>query len=112
MADAAAQQQRAFTEAMTNGQAHETRGSLKDSRGWYERAVAVDPDSTAARDKAAAIRARLFDQARKLLEQGNYAAKSGDPEAAAGRYRQVLDLLRAGDELRDQAARQMEELNK
>jgi len=112
VADAAAQQQRAFTEAMTNGQAHETRGSLKDARGWYERAVAVDPDSTAARDKAAAIRGRLFDQARKLLEQGNYAAKSADQESALSRYRQVLDLLRPGDELRDQAARQIEELNK
>jgi len=112
LSDTIAQQEKVFNEAMTHAQAHETRGNLHDARGWYERAAAVDPNSAAARDKATAVRSKLFDQARKLLEQGSYAVKTDDQELATARFRQIMDLLRPGDELRDEAARRLEELKR
>jgi hypothetical protein len=112
LTDTGAQQQKVFNEAMGHAQAHETRGNLHDARGWYERAAAVDPNSAAARDKATAVRSKLFDQARKLLEQGSYAMKSDDQELATSKFRQIMDMLRPGDELRDEAARRLEELKR
>ena len=110
LADAIASQQSKVRDAMSNGQAHETRGSLKEARGRYERAAALDPESTMARDKAIAVRNQLFDAARKLFEQGHYAMKSDDQEGADARFRQILEMLQPGDEIRDQAVKKLEEL--
>jgi predicted component of type VI protein secretion system len=110
--EATAKQQKALEEALTGGQANEQAGKLLAARRWYQKAQEIDPGSTAAREKNAALLNRMNADALKLLDKANFAVKSQNTEEAIRLFQQIVDLMLPGDELHDKAVKQLEELKR
>ena len=72
----------------------------------------IDPNSSKARDKLAALLNRMNAEARALLEQASYLRKTNEAVRAIGPLQQVLDLMQPGDEVRQEAEKQMEAIRK
>jgi pSer/pThr/pTyr-binding forkhead associated (FHA) protein len=108
--EATAKQQKLFEEAMSGGQANEQAGKIRDARVWYQRALAIDPGSTAARERNAALLNRMTAEANKLLNSATFAVKSQNTEEAIRLFQQIVDLMLPGDEIRERARKQLEEL--
>ena len=108
--EATDKQQEALTKALDGGQQNEQAGKLPDARRWYVRALEIDPTSTGAREKETALRNRLILQATPLFNKANLARKAQETDEARRTYQQILDLLLPGDDIRDQAVKQLEAL--
>jgi hypothetical protein len=85
---------------------------LHDARVWYQRALAIDPGSTAARERNAALLNRMTAEADKLLNRATFAVKSQDTDAAIRLLQQIKDLMLPGDEIYEKAMKQLEELKR
>jgi tetratricopeptide (TPR) repeat protein len=110
--DAKNKQQKAFEEAMDNGLQSERAERWKVARQWYQTASHVDPTSTSAREKAETIRNRTFADAKKLETQASLARKIQETETAVRYYQQIVDLLLPGDEMFDNAKKELEALKR
>jgi tetratricopeptide (TPR) repeat protein len=110
--EATAKQQKALEDAMNGGQANEAAGKWHDARGWYQRALAIDPGSTAARERNAALLNRITGDANRLLNSANYALKSQNTEEAIRLFQQIVDLMLPGDDIYEKAKKQLEELKR
>ena len=97
---------------MNGGQQNEAAGKLHEARQWYQRALVIDPGSTAARERNAALLNRMTADANRLMNRATFAAKSQDTELAVRLFQQIVDLMLPGDEVRDKAAKQLEELKR
>jgi len=105
-----ARQQKAVEEAVTSGQQNETAGKLRDARLWYQKALEIDPGSTAARDKANQARARATKAAEDLFTKASAAEKLGARNSAIQYYQQIIDTMLPSDEISDRAKRKLEAL--
>jgi len=112
ISDALVKQEKAFETAMKGGQASEQAGKLHDARGWYHHAQEIDPGSTAAREKHAAMLSRLNADAITLFNKASYAEKLQETELAIRDFQQILDLMLPGDEIYEKAAKRLEALKK
>jgi pSer/pThr/pTyr-binding forkhead associated (FHA) protein len=112
MTDTKNKQQKAFEEAMDGGSKNEQAGKLHDARVWYLTASHVDPASTTARDKAETLRTRTVADARNLDTRASFSRKAGETESAVRYYQQIVDLLLPGDDLFDNAKRELEALKR
>jgi pSer/pThr/pTyr-binding forkhead associated (FHA) protein len=112
ISEATAKQQKALEDAMNGGQQNEAAGKLHEARQWYQRALVIDPGSTAARERNAALLNRMTADANRLMNRATFAAKSQDTELAVRLFQQIVDLMLPGDEVRDKAAKQLEELKR
>ena len=112
IADAIDRQQKALESAMIGGQQNEQAGRLREARQFYLHALTIDPSSAQARTRAGEMLARTTATANGLMIKASTAEKIGEPDAAAGFYRQVIDLLLPGDELRDKATKSLEALKR
>jgi len=105
-------QQKAFDEAMDSGLQSEQAQRWKVARQSYQTASRIDPTSTTAREKADTIRNRTLTDAKKLDTQASLARKTQETETAVRYYRQILELLLPGDELFDNASKELEALKR
>jgi hypothetical protein len=110
IAETLEKQQQALAEAMSGGQQNEQAGKLREARLWYRKGLEVDPASTGAREKEEFLKSRMTADAQKPFDQASLAMKTGDRERAVRFYRQVVEQLLPGDELREQARKQLENL--
>jgi tetratricopeptide (TPR) repeat protein len=112
IADALARQQKLLEDAISSGQQNEVAGKIKEARQWYVHALEIDPGSTSAREKNAALLNRQNLDANKLYDKANYAFKLGDTATGMGQLQQILNLMLPGDEIREKAQKQLEALKK
>jgi tetratricopeptide (TPR) repeat protein len=98
-----ARQQKAVDDAVTSGQQNENAGKFRDARLWYQKALDIDPTATAARTKAAAMRERMTADATTLFTKASAAEKIGEASTAASIYKQIVEMMLPGDEIRDRA---------
>jgi tetratricopeptide (TPR) repeat protein len=110
--DARNKQQMAFDEAIDNGLRSEQAERWKVARQWYQTASRVDPTSTIAREKVETIRNRTVADAKKLDILASADRKILETEGAVRYYQRILDLLLPGDELFDNAKKELEALKK
>jgi hypothetical protein len=110
LAEAIAEQKKALDEAMNGGQANEQADKLHDARMWYQRAMRVDPSATSARERETLLRSRMATEAANIFERASAAKKIGDEQQAIRLYRQIVDMMLPGDDIREQAQKQLEAL--
>jgi len=106
--DGTAKQQAALDQAIDNGRQNEVAGRLSDARGWYDRALQINPSSTIAREKRAAAALKANQAAADLYAQGTAALKTGNAQLAKKIFQQVYDQTLPGDEYHDKAGKQLE----
>ena len=76
--------------ALAAGHSAFGRGDAPAAVAAYERALAIDPNSGAA--KAGLARAKTLEPVLALLDAGSALEKQGDIDGAAGKYREALKL--------------------
>jgi pSer/pThr/pTyr-binding forkhead associated (FHA) protein len=110
-------QRKALENALSGGQQNEQAGNLRDARTWYQTAVALDPNSIAARDRLASLLNRMKAEASKIYitasatwKLSNKDAKSR--ESAIRQFQQVVELTLPGDEIRIEADKKLEEIKR
>jgi hypothetical protein len=110
--DTIANQRRALEEAINAAQQNDQALKWRDARGWYARAMAIDPESTEAREKNAALLDRTFKEATKLFNEASLVRKLGSRDKAAKLFQQVQDMTLSGDEIRNKADKELEALKR
>jgi len=110
-------QRKAVENALSGGQQNEQAGNLRDARTWYQTAVALDPNSTAARERLASVLNRLKADASKLYTTASATWKLSNKDAksresAIRQFQQVVELTLPGDELRVEAEKRLEEIKR
>jgi len=110
IADATARQQKAVDTAIDSGQQNETAGKSMDARRWYDQALQFNPASVMAREKKAAVVLKMTQAAADLFATGTAAAKVGNTALAKRIFQQVFDQTMPGDEYREKASKQLEQL--
>jgi tetratricopeptide (TPR) repeat protein len=112
IADATNKQQKALDDAISGGQKSEQANNLRDARGWYKLATEIDPGSTVAKEKHAAVLGRMNTEALKIFNAASFSAKAHDFDRAQRQYQEILDTMMQGDEIYDKAKREMEALKR
>ncbi|MEP7306581.1 MAG: FHA domain-containing protein [Acidobacteriota bacterium] len=110
-------QRKALENALNGGQQNEQAGNLRDARTWYQTAVAVDPNSIAARDRLASLLTRMKAEASKLYTTASATWKLSNKDArsresAVRQFQQVVELTLPGDEIRIEADKKLEEIKR
>jgi hypothetical protein len=108
IADGTTKQQAALDKAIDSGQQNETANNLMAARRWYDQALQINPSSTIAREKRAAVALKMNQAAGDLFAQGTAALKTGNSPLAKRIFQQVYDSTMPGDEFRDKATKQLE----
>jgi tetratricopeptide (TPR) repeat protein len=112
IADAMSRQQKALDEAITGGQKNEQANKMKDARSWYLRALEIDPGSSVAKEKHAAVLGRMNSEALKTFNAASFLAKAQDPDRARRQYQEILDTMMPGDEIWERAKKASEALKR
>lgn len=110
IAEAISRQQKDTEQALDNGQRNEAINKLHDALGWYHRALEIDPASTAARDKIAALTERSTKMGMEAFANAEVYRKRGDSAKAVQYYKQAAELLPPGHEKLREAQRYLETL--
>ena len=110
IADTTMKQRAAFDQAMDAGQQNEQANRLREARQSYLRATGVDPNAVIARERNTALYNRMLPEGNRLLDSAALDAKAGRKEIAIRTYQQLLSTFLRGDEIRMQAARELEQL--
>jgi hypothetical protein len=110
LADAAAKQKKLVDTAIDNGQQNERAGSLVNAVRWYERALRIDPASTAAQQKLAAIAERRTRDGLAAFARADVFRKRNDVPKAVAAYQEAADLLPADNEKKAEARQWLEKL--
>jgi hypothetical protein len=112
IADAQARQRKAVEDAVKNGQTYEGLRRPRDARLFYRQALTIDPTSTVARDRENTLKAQMTAEAEKLATQASAAAKLRQAPRAIQLYQQIVDMMLPGDEAKDNAERELQELKR
>jgi hypothetical protein len=112
IADTVAKQQQAVDKAIDSGQQNETAGKLIEARRWYDAALQLNPSALIAREKRAAVIIRMNAAAEALYGQATFALKSQNLTSAVKLFQQVYDSTMPGDEYREKAQKQLEQLKR
>ncbi len=110
LADATARQKRTVDTALDNGQQNERAGNLVNAVRWYERAIRIDPGSTAAQAKLAAIADRRTKEGLAALNRAEVFRKRNDVAKALAAYQEAADLLPSTNEKKTEAQQWVEKL--
>jgi serine/threonine protein kinase len=94
------------------GLANEQAGKFREARLFYLHALRSDPSSAEAEHKAAAMKYRTSEQARRLLGRASAADKLGDVKRATALYEQARDLTMEGDAERAAAVTALDQLKR
>jgi tetratricopeptide (TPR) repeat protein len=100
-------QQADVEKAIISGDQNAQAGKLHDARLWYQRALAIDRNSTSAREKEVNLQGRMSADAQRTFDQAGAALKTGEKEIAARLYQQIVEQLLPGDGLYEQAKKQL-----
>jgi hypothetical protein len=110
IADAAARQKKAVDAAISNGQENERAGNLVNAVRWYENAFRLDPGSTAAQERLAAVADRRTKQGLEALKNADVFRKRNDIAKAVAAYQEAAYLLPSTNEKKAEAQQWLEKL--
>ena len=110
LTDATAKQKRTVDVAINNGQENERAGNLVNAIRWYERALRLDPGSTAAQDKLAAVADRRAKQGMDAFGRGEVFRKRNEVGKAVAAYQEAADLLPSTNAKKAEAQQWLEKL--
>jgi len=102
-------QKQAVDAAIANGLKGEQDGNVAEAMKWYRQAQTIDRESTAPRDRMAALNERAMKQGMDAYNTAEVYRKRGDSARALALYRQAADLLPSGPE-KTQAQQWVEKL--
>src|SRR5262249_36315866 len=110
LADAAAKQKRTVDTAIDNGQQNERAGNLLNAVRWYDRALRLDPSSSAAQAKLASVAERRTKEGLSSLNKAEVFRKRNDIPKALAAYQEAADLLPPSNEKKAEAQQWVEKL--
>jgi pSer/pThr/pTyr-binding forkhead associated (FHA) protein len=110
LADASGRQKKAVDTAISNGQENERVGNLVNAVRWYDRAARLDPNSTAAQDKLAAVADRRNKQGLDAFNQAEVLRKRNEVAKAVAKYQEAADLLPPTNEKKAEAQQWLDKL--
>jgi tetratricopeptide (TPR) repeat protein len=102
-------QKQAVDTAIQTGQKSEQEGNLAEALKWYRQAQSIDHESTAPRERMAALNERATKQGMEAYSIAEVYRKRGDNAKALPLYKQAADLLPNGPE-KSQAQQWLERL--
>jgi len=112
IADTTAKQKRQVDTAIDNGQQNERADNLINAIRWYERALRLDPNSAAAREKLAAVADRRTKLGLAALERAEVFRKRNDTDKALAAYQEAADLLPSTNDKKAVAQQWVERLKR
>ena len=110
LADAVGRQKKDVDTAIDNGQQNERAGNLVNAVRWYDRAARLDPSSTAAQEKLAAVADRRTKQGNDAFARAEVFRKRNDTAKAVAAYQEAADLLPSSNEKKAEAQQWLEKL--
>ena len=110
IADTTAKQKRQVDEAIDNGNKNEQAGKIADAVRWYQQALRLDSNSTAARDKIASLSDRLTKEGLDAFSRAEVFRKRNDYPKAIEFYKQAANLLPGSHEKSREAKQWLEKL--
>jgi len=110
LADAVGRQKKDVDTAIDNGQQNERAGNLVNAVRWYDRAARLDPSSTAAQEKLAAVADRRTKQGLDAFGRAEVFRKRNDTAKAVAAYQEAADLLPSSNEKKAEAQQWLEKL--
>jgi pSer/pThr/pTyr-binding forkhead associated (FHA) protein/tetratricopeptide (TPR) repeat protein len=109
IAETKAKQKQAVDNAIATGQKSQQEGNVAEAMKWYRQAQTYDHESTAARDRMAALTDLATKQGADAYNTAEVYRKRGDNAKALPLYRLAADLLPNGPE-KTQAQQWLEKL--
>ena len=112
IADTQARLRKALEDALKNAQSYEDLKRPRDARLFYRQALSIDPGYGIARIRETTLKAQMTAEANELANQASAAAKLGQVPRAIQLYQQIVDMMLPGDEAKDDAERELQELKR